>query len=154
MAYSKVLLATIVVIAFLGIASAVNNPVTVDISVTVPFVTQKKSDIVVRGLISCIRDNDKSKWIPLEGATAKLYCPLFQTKSTFADKNGFFLVKLPSDRFSNDCRVYLDSPGPDANDCIVPSDENHGIFGDPITPTKEHPELYQVGPFFYTNPQL
>ncbi|XP_021722448.1 uncharacterized protein LOC110689931 [Chenopodium quinoa] len=141
--YSHIFLATIVVIAFLGIVSAV------DISVHVPLVTRENTDVIrVRGTIFCVKGNEWNKWIPLKGQIADVYCPLFETTSTTTDENGFFIVELPANRFDNDCRVYLDTFGHGEEDCIYRTNVNEGISGAPIVKSDEN-GIYQVGPFVY-----
>ncbi|XP_021762923.1 uncharacterized protein LOC110727652 [Chenopodium quinoa] len=145
--YSNIFLDTIVVIAFLGIIASING----DISVDMPVFAPERDDIKVRGTIFCVNNNDWNHWIPLQGARVEVYCPWFRIKSTVTDNEGFFLVDLPYKRFSDDCKVYLDSPGRGVHDCIFPTDTNNGTSGAPIAKSNEHPGLFEVGPFVYVN---
>ncbi|XP_065864513.1 protein SEED AND ROOT HAIR PROTECTIVE PROTEIN-like [Euphorbia lathyris] len=123
--------------------------------------------IGVQGLIYC---KSPSKFIPLQGAVARITCvgvdeygyetAPFSILSEATDAKGYFLATLsPKEVEENwkikECKTFLElSPSYD-NTCNVPTNVNSGIDGALLTSSRflgdKNMKLFTVGPFFYTS---
>ncbi|XP_021862640.1 uncharacterized protein [Spinacia oleracea] len=135
MAYSQIFLASVLVVAFLGIAFADDQVDGVSVN----------PDTKVQGTIFCVKNE---KWIPLKGARAVVICEQIAFKSTVTDENGYYLVVLPSDRVSDDCKVFQLHGKFRRPRCAFPTNINNGTTGASLVES-EHANLYSVAPIVY-----
>uniref|UniRef100_A0A803LA19 SRP54-type proteins GTP-binding domain-containing protein n=1 Tax=Chenopodium quinoa TaxID=63459 RepID=A0A803LA19_CHEQI len=148
------ILTTIVVLAFLGFASA-KNRVNVNRQNYVSKNTTQENIVpsTVQGTIFCV-SYDGNDWTPMKGAYARVSCLRYLVESTMTNENGYYTISLPAKRYS-DCKVFLDRPG-DGNNCSVPTNTNQGLAGAPLVNPVRQPDnvnLYSYGPFVF-NPVL